>query len=457
MMNREIWKGLPESLGLKFKYEVSNTGKIRKVGPGKLPRGHIHEDGYESVGLKSRLSGKHKNFRVHILVAVTFIPNPYNKPWVDHINGDRRDNRVTNLRWATKSENALNRHSVKAPKGKSFPVARIDPKTGNVIRTWNTARDAAEETGIMTSDITRAIKRSDIIDGSLWIAYIEHIPDEIWLPVAGTNEQFHVSNMGRVRNGNGIPDYGSKSKVGYMTKSVSQLGRNMSVHILVCEAFHGSKPSSTHSVDHIDRNRTNNKSNNLKWASKTEQVYNRTAVQCDFNNIGRPTVKLDKNFQCVLGVYPGISTAARVNKLNVGNLGKVARLKTKGGGDRLCGDYLWIHVTPDNLPELEFPTCDWDPSQYPLDQLGYIPPEELVRDLTPLNQLQHVSSNETDEYISPEELVRDLLSIRTVVTIHDIDDIQNIDATPEERDDLFDANINNTNYRDVEREDNILG
>jgi len=52
---------------------------------------------------------KQKTFKIHILVAIHYIPNPDNKDFVDHINRIRDDNRVENLRWATKSENERNR------------------------------------------------------------------------------------------------------------------------------------------------------------------------------------------------------------------------------------------------------------------------------------------------------------------------------------------------------------
>ena len=67
--------------------------------------------GYLMVNLKDEISGKWKLVQLHRLVALAFIPNPDCKETVDHINGDKSDNRVSNLRWATRKEQAnFNNH-----------------------------------------------------------------------------------------------------------------------------------------------------------------------------------------------------------------------------------------------------------------------------------------------------------------------------------------------------------
>ena len=93
---KEIWKSL-EFIGLSD-YSVSNTGKIKNHITNKVFYGHDAGYGYYTF----------KNHRIHRLVAEAFIPNPDNKPFVDHINGIKNDNRASNLRWCTSLENMSN-------------------------------------------------------------------------------------------------------------------------------------------------------------------------------------------------------------------------------------------------------------------------------------------------------------------------------------------------------------
>jgi hypothetical protein len=104
-MEEEIWKDI---VGYDGRWKVSNLGRVKSL---MGPRGEKREKilkhgiskGYCHVGLyKDR---KMKNFFVHRLVAIAFIPNPENKPHVNHKKGDKLDNRACMLEWATCSEN----------------------------------------------------------------------------------------------------------------------------------------------------------------------------------------------------------------------------------------------------------------------------------------------------------------------------------------------------------------
>lgn len=105
-MDNEIWKPVP---GYEGYYQVSSLGRVKRIKGGKgtvsgsILKNSITNCGYFNVGLS--VNSKLKIVGVHRLVAEAFIPNPDNKPEVNHINGDKQDNRIVNLEWSTRSEN----------------------------------------------------------------------------------------------------------------------------------------------------------------------------------------------------------------------------------------------------------------------------------------------------------------------------------------------------------------
>lgn len=91
-------------------YEVSNTGKIRNKISNKFLKPKQDKNGYFNLHLCRKEDGVfcRKDFRVHRLVALAFIPNPDGKAIVDHKDGNVINNNVDNLRWATVKENCWN-------------------------------------------------------------------------------------------------------------------------------------------------------------------------------------------------------------------------------------------------------------------------------------------------------------------------------------------------------------
>lgn len=88
---------------------VVTYNSYRKSTYGKEMKPHTNNKGYQSIDL--RIDKKHFRYLLHRLVAECFIPNPENKPEVNHKNGIKTDNRVENLEWMTSAENR--EHSVK--------------------------------------------------------------------------------------------------------------------------------------------------------------------------------------------------------------------------------------------------------------------------------------------------------------------------------------------------------
>lgn len=102
----EEWRPL---VGYEEHYMVSNMGRIKSNWHIKemIVDGCFDEDGYRKITLTNP-DRSQSTYRRARLVALTWIPNPENKPEIDHINTVRTDDRVENLRWATSKENKQN-------------------------------------------------------------------------------------------------------------------------------------------------------------------------------------------------------------------------------------------------------------------------------------------------------------------------------------------------------------
>ena len=97
----ESWIDIPDTNGA---YSVSNLGRVRsnRYKKPKILKDWAHTNGYRRISL-----GRKRHKYVHRLVATCFVPNPNLLPDVDHVDGDRTNNGISNLRWVTAKQNAV--------------------------------------------------------------------------------------------------------------------------------------------------------------------------------------------------------------------------------------------------------------------------------------------------------------------------------------------------------------
>lgn len=172
---KEIWKPAP---GLEGIYEVSSRGRVKS-----LPKQMVAPNGgkfkTKTMILKKhpnpekyhRIAYKTKQYLVHRLVAMAFIPNPHNKRTVNHINGDKSDNRVENLEWATDSENNL--HKFRVLGYKQEPRGCKSIRCVETGRIYESTIDAARKTGISRRSLQFNLKGITKTSGGYHWEYAE--------------------------------------------------------------------------------------------------------------------------------------------------------------------------------------------------------------------------------------------------------------------------------------------
>nr|DAK16804.1 MAG TPA: homing endonuclease [Caudoviricetes sp.] len=134
-------------------YAISNYGNIKNVKKNKILKPVKNKNGYLEHTFCQ--NGVKKTFRIHRLVGLYFIPNPDNKPYINHKNGIKTDNCFNNLEWCTAKENDTHAR-LTGLKDQNKPIIAEEIETGNKI-VFSSVSEAGAILGINKGTISKVL------------------------------------------------------------------------------------------------------------------------------------------------------------------------------------------------------------------------------------------------------------------------------------------------------------
>jgi hypothetical protein len=166
-LENEIWKEINiENEDTSSGYYISSLGRFKNRKGVIMKDYKPHHSGY--IYLRVNI----KKYALHRLVALAFIHNPENKPFVNHIDGNKLNNTVENLEWLTCSENNIHAHKIGLTKGNKRKIIQYDLEM-NEIQKFNKIKDASEILSISLSCIKDVLKEKQKSTKGFIFKYLE--------------------------------------------------------------------------------------------------------------------------------------------------------------------------------------------------------------------------------------------------------------------------------------------
>lgn len=267
-------------------YLIYENGDVKNLNTNKMLKGSISENGYRYYRLS--LNNEKKMFYAHRLVAEHFLENPNNLPVVNHKDGNKLNNEVSNLEWVSYSDNTQHAHTM----------------------------------GLVKQSNQAPILYTEDLEGEEWKQYLDF-------------SNYLISNKGRVRNVVTNRLLKPSLTSGYLKVRLCKDGKtkDLLIHKMVYALWHDEPylEGRVMIIDHIDANKTNNCIENLRKVSNSENTLAAMYEQ-GVNPSAKPVEQYSLDGQ-LLSTFRSAAEAARQLGLDGSTISKVCRgvNKTHGG------------------------------------------------------------------------------------------------------------------------------
>lgn len=327
-------------------YQISNFGRIVSLRTNIFISLTLLEVGYYSPTVYGDDVNKKKRITVQTLMAKTFygIPDKERKLKVDHIDGNKINNYLNNLRYVSHSINVLNGYQTGNNKGRGKAIYKMGI-SGKILKKYKSAAEAGRDTGISAGNISNCcVGRVKTAGGYTWKhcepdKKIVLEKDEILKDIPKINGQtfskYQVSNYGKIKN---------TEKNKFLKPSVivyckviltSDIGKKQTfkIHKLVALIFLKIPEDynvKKYIVNHLDEIKTNNHYKNLEWATLQRNAS---------YSLGKPVIQLDMNTNKIINTFDCIKSALR--SLNRGKCCNSKIAQCCNGGSITAYGYKW--------------------------------------------------------------------------------------------------------------------
>lgn len=327
-------------------YEVSTHGQVHNKVNNIMIKPQLGSGGYFVLSLQKKM------YRTNRLVAQVFLSNPDNLPVVNHMDGNKLNNHISNLEWMTYSQNS--QHAVDTNLGTSCKQIDQYSMGGQFIKRWTSIIEASEALNIHRAGIGNNCQgRSKSSGGFVWkysneesiVDRKEFTPTTDFIDIEGF-PNYKISPKGEI--------YSKYTKAlmkpynvekGYRQidiKKFKEPAQVFGVHILVAKHFLPN-PDNLPIVNHIDGNKDNNNVENLEWTTQSQNIQHAVDIGRKPPTNEAPVLQydLEGNF---IAEYKSISEASRQTKLVRRCIGKTCK-----GLNKTCGGFLWKYKFPDKV------------------------------------------------------------------------------------------------------------